>query len=528
MSFFNALLVFVVMVSLSPTDVFGRIYEWVDENGKTHMSSQKPPKEIVDLNKYKSEIPNKDPKLPPSKYDDMTPFRIAIRIAENNNDPKLRAAGLAYVAIELSSAGRQDEALEVIAKIQNILSLKEVKNDEYAITILSNLAVSYANLSKFQKALSVVKTMGGYKDVFLSKLYICSTLSKIAQEMLDAGNDKSALEIVNRIECNYPKAQYKVKFAESLAIEGKNAEAIQFLRQAQSLDTDMNSIQRTVILSWISEVYARIGKKVKSLAVLMDATHKYSEIKNISDKSMAISRLSSAYFKAGQETGAITLLSQLLTSANSVEESSKKAACLVYISDGFRVIGKQHQARTILEAALKTVQKAGNKDEYAGISKGFAQLGRFEKALNVADKIWPDSIKAAAFAEIGRYMDKSSLVSPNLTKKANVLYKRYDKSTYTLELLFWTWLHIADNKYIEVRGEIKNISPRALKDVEVVVTFYDNNSRYVTHASALIEYNPIPPGQKSPFRVLKTNNPMISKAGIKFKTLFGGRIRIYE
>ena len=79
MYFLKTLLVFVVILSLSPSDVFGRVYVWKDKNGKTHMSSQKPQKEIEDLNQYKSRKPFQDSKLPASKYDDFLNAVVVIK-----------------------------------------------------------------------------------------------------------------------------------------------------------------------------------------------------------------------------------------------------------------------------------------------------------------------------------------------------------------------------------------------------------------------------------------------------------------
>ena len=41
-------------------------------------------------------------------------------------------------------------------------------------------------------------------------------------------------------------------------------------------------------------------------------------------------------------------------------------------------------------------------------------------------------------------------------------------------------------------------------------------------SDALIEYNPILPGQISPFKVMVTENPSMRKAGVEFKSLLGG------
>ena len=78
--------------------------------------------------------------------------------------------------------------------------------------------------------------------------------------------------------------------------------------------------------------------------------------------------------------------------------------------------------------------------------------------------------------------------------------------------------------FITVVGEIQNISNQKLEDAEVVVIFYDKENNLVITAEALIQYNPIMPGQTYPFTVMTTDNPLITKEKIAFQFLFGGQI----
>ena len=68
----------------------------------------------------------------------------------------------------------------------------------------------------------------------------------------------------------------------------------------------------------------------------------------------------------------------------------------------------------------------------------------------------------------------------------------------------------------------------SLKDVEVVVTYYDKNGNFIISDSALIDFNPILDGQVSPFTVHTIYNPAMRTARIEFKFLFGGTIPTYS
>jgi len=91
-----------------------------------------------------------------------------------------------------------------------------------------------------------------------------------------------------------------------------------------------------------------------------------------------------------------------------------------------------------------------------------------------------------------------------------------------LELLKYSW-HI-EYGYAILEGQVKNTSSRPLVNVLALASFYDASDGFITSADAIIEFNPILPGQISPFRVMATRNPAMKKAAVEFKYLMGGSI----
>jgi hypothetical protein len=91
-----------------------------------------------------------------------------------------------------------------------------------------------------------------------------------------------------------------------------------------------------------------------------------------------------------------------------------------------------------------------------------------------------------------------------------------------LELLSWRWSEA--NTYLTAEGEVKNISDESMDNIEVIVSFYASNDVFVKSAEALVDYNPIMPGQTSPFKAMTPSNPVIQKARIQFKKMFSGTI----
>jgi Tfp pilus assembly protein PilE len=112
------------------------------------------------------------------------------------------------------------------------------------------------------------------------------------------------------------------------------------------------------------------------------------------------------------------------------------------------------------------------------------------------------------------------------TAKNEELKREEQKKRCDLELLSWRWS--AGYSFVTAEGQVKNVTNRNLTNVQALVTWYDGGGNMITSDSALIEYNPILPGQTSPFSVIARHNPAMAKASIEFKHLFGGSIATYH
>lgn len=86
----------------------------------------------------------------------------------------------------------------------------------------------------------------------------------------------------------------------------------------------------------------------------------------------------------------------------------------------------------------------------------------------------------------------------------------------------WSW-H-SEYGYVTAEGRVRNTTSAPLEHVQAVASFYDRAGTFISSGDALIQYDPLLPGQSSPFQVMATHNPAMAKAGLEFKVLFGGRI----
>ena len=92
------------------------------------------------------------------------------------------------------------------------------------------------------------------------------------------------------------------------------------------------------------------------------------------------------------------------------------------------------------------------------------------------------------------------------------------------KLIIESWRFTTEHGFVKVAGDVTNNTSSPIENVVAVVTFYTADGAFVKTSEALTSYNPILPGQRSPFEVVDTGNPAIQRATVAFKTLLGGSI----
>jgi hypothetical protein len=92
------------------------------------------------------------------------------------------------------------------------------------------------------------------------------------------------------------------------------------------------------------------------------------------------------------------------------------------------------------------------------------------------------------------------------------------------KLIIEDWRFTTEYGFAKVAGRVTNNSSASLENVTAVVSFLTSDGGFVKTSEAIISYNPILPGQTSPFEVADTANPAIERASLAFKTLLGGSL----
>jgi hypothetical protein len=94
-----------------------------------------------------------------------------------------------------------------------------------------------------------------------------------------------------------------------------------------------------------------------------------------------------------------------------------------------------------------------------------------------------------------------------------------------LEILSKRGSASAGGGYMVVEGEVKNLTDTPLKSIQVVSSWYDEGGKFITSDSAMIEYDPLMPGQTSPFKTMTRGNPLMKRFSVEFKPIFGPVLR---
>jgi hypothetical protein len=74
----------------------------------------------------------------------------------------------------------------------------------------------------------------------------------------------------------------------------------------------------------------------------------------------------------------------------------------------------------------------------------------------------------------------------------------------------------SSSAYHTVEGEVRNVSGRRLDRIRVVVSWYGKDDTFITSDQPMIEFDPLLPGQSSPFKTISRTNPAMETFRVQF------------
>jgi tetratricopeptide (TPR) repeat protein len=202
-------------------------------------------------------------------------------------------------------------------------------------------------------------------------------------------------------------------------------------------------------------------------------------------------------------------------------------------------IVKLENDKVKLENQVKSLESQLDQIKYGAerlYKKGteFYNNKKYKEAKSNFDELFkrhPESEEAkkskSRYAQVKTIVAK---IEKNEKAKAEADRKRRAKEAWRkscdIELISWNW--VTEYGYVKARGQVKNISNQSLKNVQALATYYDKNGNFISSDDAIIKYNPILPGQTSPFETITTYNPAMKKAAIEFKIMWGKKLKTFS
>jgi hypothetical protein len=158
--------------------------------------------------------------------------------------------------------------------------------------------------------------------------------------------------------------------------------------------------------------------------------------------------------------------------------------------------------------------------------QGVADLKALTEQPRQKRRLWPYFVGILGVLIIIAALSNSEDISSTATKTTDsqnpVPFAAPALQEPQLELVIWNWS--SGYEYAKAEGQVKNISDKSLESVQAVVSWYTDAEEFITSDIGMVGYNPLLPGQTSPFKVMAKHHPAMKKASIEFKKMFGGQI----
>lgn len=191
-------------------------------------------------------------------------------------------------------------------------------------------------------------------------------------------------------------------------------------------------------------------------------------------------------------------------------------------------------------SAKERLEKAASLNSSdTSIKQSLAYANRMAEQQN-KNESWAEYQKAAV---LYRALDEKSLneaktllassIQKHKHQSAEALLKKVDSELSKISQRKSSQVEVKSfnvtsrSSYAVGEGLVKNLTAGKLENVQAVMMMYDSAGNFISSEDALIEYNPLMPGQTSPYKVMARYNPLMSKAQIEFKILAGPKLDAY-
>ncbi|NEU73815.1 hypothetical protein PI95_014905 [Hassallia byssoidea VB512170] len=336
--------------------------------------------------------------------------------------------------------GGQVLAVETYSEKDRILAdiafqYAAVGKSEQAVKILNQvLPLAEANPNECFKANPLVKVAGGYilagqetkgKQLLKEAIQIAHTqtatgcsgsatspdesLLNRAKKYAEAGYYSFGIEIITKVNNPVSTPTTLAELAGHYAKAGEPEQATKVLNQAIAIaQSNPNTLYKTMTLIVIAEHLSQGGQKEQVPKVLeraLESAYAIDEAKSRENTAMKVNqmlRIAKQFAEVGQERRAIEILDQALPKIRTFADKRfpiEKPSQLVETAVQYAALKQKNKAvETLAEA--RTAAQAINGDGLAKVAEGYAEIGDFEQAQQIARSIKNVNERSRAFSGI--------------------------------------------------------------------------------------------------------------------------------
>lgn len=151
-------------------------------------------------------------------------------------------------------------------------------------------------------------------------------------------------------------------------------------------------------------------------------------------------------------------------------------------------------------------------------------VGRMLEDPEVRNARLLEEARAAALAEHNAKVAKAQrdAEAEKQRKKAAADAKEAAKIAALPKLRVNSFKCSKEHGFAKVTGTVTNRTNVPMDRLMVVALFSSSNGEFIKSADAMVDYQPLMPGQTSPFMALTSDNPMMRNCEVQFKEMFGG------
>jgi tetratricopeptide (TPR) repeat protein len=324
-----------------------------------------------------------------------------------------KASLLANIAVQYTAIGKSEQAAQILDQA---------------------LPLTKANTNECFKANPILKVAGGYilvgqeakgKKLLAEAIQIARTqtatgcsrsatspdesLLNRAREYAEAGYYDLALEIITGVNNPVFTPIAMAEVVGHYAKAGEDEQATKVLNEAIKLVQRLDQVEyRTLTLIGIAEHLSQAGQTKQVPQVLERALESGSAIdeaksqENGAIKAYQMLRIAKQFAKVGQEGRAIEVLDQSLPKIRTLADKRFPLDKVIQLTDTaieYAALGQKNKAIATL-AEARTAAQAINDDALVRVAQGYAEIGDFEQAQQIARSIKNVNGRESAFSRI--------------------------------------------------------------------------------------------------------------------------------